>query len=46
MASLLDSRKRVREPDPWWSYPFGPGGLAKVALERLWQGTLGRSFGS
>ena len=46
MASLLDSRKPMREPDPWWSYPSGPRGLAKVALERLWQGTLGRSFPS
>ena len=46
MASLLDSSKPAREPDPWWSYPFGPRGLAKVAVERLWQATLGRSFGS
>ena len=46
MASLLDSGKPAREPDPWWSYPFGPRGLAMVALERLWQATLGRSFGS
>jgi tetratricopeptide (TPR) repeat protein len=46
MASLLDSRKPARELDPWWSYPFGPRGLAKVAMERLWQETLGRSFGS
>ncbi|MCG6924107.1 MAG: tetratricopeptide repeat protein [Acidobacteria bacterium] len=45
LASLLDSREPAREPDPWWSYPSGPRGLAKVALERLWQGTLGRSFG-
>jgi tetratricopeptide (TPR) repeat protein len=46
MASLLDSRKEARERDPWWSYPFGPRGLAKAVLERLWQATLRRSFGS
>ena len=46
MAALLDWRKPVREPDPWWSYPSGPRGLAKAALERLWQGALGRPFGS
>ena len=46
MASLLDSGRPSREPDPWWSYPFGPRGLAMVAVERLWQATLGRSFGS
>jgi len=45
-ASLADSRKETREPDPWWSYPFGPRGLAKTAMERLWQRALGRSFGS
>lgn len=46
MASLVDSTKMAREPDPWWSYPFGPRGLAKAALERLWQATLRRPFGS
>ncbi len=46
MASLLDSRNEARKPDPWWSYPFGPRSLAKVMMERLWQATLGRSFGS
>jgi tetratricopeptide (TPR) repeat protein len=46
MASLLDSRDPAREPDPWWSYPFGPRGLAQATLERLWQVTLGRRFGS
>ena len=46
MASLLDSRSPARQRDPWWSYPFGPDGLAKVLVERLWQTTLGRSFGS
>jgi tetratricopeptide (TPR) repeat protein len=45
-ASLLDSRTEGRAPDPWWSYPFGPRGLANRLAERLWQGTLGRSFGS
>jgi tetratricopeptide (TPR) repeat protein len=45
MASLLDSKKPERAPDPWWSYPFGPRDLAKAAMERLWQRTLGRSFG-
>jgi tetratricopeptide (TPR) repeat protein len=45
-ATLLDSRRVGREPDPWWSYPFGHRDLAKVMVERLWQGTLGRSFGS
>ena len=46
MASLLDSRRQWREPDPWWSYPFGPPGLAKAVAERLWQRAIGRSFGS
>jgi tetratricopeptide (TPR) repeat protein len=45
MATLLDSRAG-REPDPWWSYPFGPRELAKAMVERLWQGVLGRPFGS
>jgi tetratricopeptide (TPR) repeat protein len=44
MASLLDSRKPAREPDPWWSYPFGPDGVATAAIERLWQRVLGRPF--
>ena len=46
MASLLDSTKVSREPDPWWSYPFGPRDLAKAVLDRLWQATLRRPFGS
>ena len=45
-ASLLDSRKGAREPDPWWSYPFGPRGLAKAMADRLWREALGRPFGS
>jgi tetratricopeptide (TPR) repeat protein len=43
-ASLLDSTRPTREPDPWWSYPSGPRGLARAALERLWQRALGRPF--
>ena len=46
MASLLDSGKPKREPDPWWSYTFGPRSLAKVLMERLWQAALGRPFAS
>lgn len=44
VASLADSGDAAREPDPWWSYPFGPKGLATAAIERLWQTVLGRSF--
>jgi tetratricopeptide (TPR) repeat protein len=40
-ASLLASRKPDRAPDPWWLYPFGPRGMAKAAVERLWQEALG-----
>jgi cytochrome c-type biogenesis protein CcmH/NrfG len=46
MASLDASRDPGRPRDPWWSYPFGPRGLARAAAERLWQEVLGRPFGS
>lgn len=44
--SLLDSTKAGRERDPWWSYSFGPPGLAKTLADRLWQQVLGRAFGA
>jgi len=46
LASLADSAKPAREPDPWWSYPFGPRAVTKGVLEHLWQAVLGRSFAS
>jgi tetratricopeptide (TPR) repeat protein len=46
VAAVLDAKAPQAVPDPWWSYPFGPRGLAQSALERLWQSALGRSFGS
>ena len=36
-AMLAASRRDDRPADPWWTYPFGPPGLAKVALDRLWK---------
>jgi tetratricopeptide (TPR) repeat protein len=45
-ATLADSAKPGRERDPWWSYSFGPRGLAKTVADRLWQTVLGRPFGA
>jgi tetratricopeptide (TPR) repeat protein len=44
-ASLAASRRFDRPEDPWWPYEFGPPGLAKAALDRLWQGALGWTLG-
>lgn len=39
-ATLADSLRESRAPDPWWLYPFGPPGLAHAHLERLWDGVF------
>ena len=36
-ASLASSRRDDRPADPWWTYSYGPPGLAKTALERVWK---------
>ncbi len=36
-AMLAASQRGDRPADPWWTYPFGPPGFAKVALDRLWK---------
>ena len=41
-ASLAASRRLDRAADPWWLYRFGPPGLAKAALERVWTEALDR----
>jgi tetratricopeptide (TPR) repeat protein len=41
-ASLAASRRLDRAADPWWLYRFGPPGLAKTALDRLWTKVLDR----
>ena len=41
-ASLAESRRPDRAADPWWLYPFGPPGVAKAALDRLWKESLDR----
>jgi hypothetical protein len=41
-ASLLASQRLDRAADPWWLYLFGPPGLAKAALERIWTKALDR----
>jgi tetratricopeptide (TPR) repeat protein len=41
-ASLSASRRRDRTPDPWSLYPFGPPGVAKEALARVWLSALDR----
>ena len=41
-ATLGASRRLDRASDPWWLYPFAPPGMAKSALDRLWDGVLGR----
>jgi tetratricopeptide (TPR) repeat protein len=41
-ASLAESQRPDRAPDPWWLYPFGPPGVAKAALDRLWKEGLDR----
>jgi tetratricopeptide (TPR) repeat protein len=41
-ASLAASQRPDRSADPWWLYRFGPPGLAKAALERVWTEALDR----
>ena len=41
-ASLAASQRRDRAADPWWIYLFGPPGVAKDALDRVWKETLDR----
>ncbi len=41
-ASLAASRRLDRAADPWWFYRFGPPGLAKAALDRVWTKALDR----
>jgi tetratricopeptide (TPR) repeat protein len=41
-ATLGASRRLDRASDPWWVYSFGPPATAKEALDRLWDGVLGR----
>ena len=41
-ASLAASQRLDRAADPWWLYPFGPPGLAKAALDRVWTKALDR----
>ena len=41
-ATLFASRRLDRSPDPWWLYLFGPPGLARAALDRLWARALDR----
>ena len=41
-ASLAASQRLDRSADPWWLYRFGPPGLAKAALERVWTEALDR----
>ena len=41
-ASLAASQRLDRAADPWWLYPFGPPGLAKAALDRVWTEALDR----
>jgi tetratricopeptide (TPR) repeat protein len=36
-ASLAASPGRESTPDPWWLFPFGPPGVARAALDRLWK---------
>jgi tetratricopeptide (TPR) repeat protein len=44
-ASLAASQRPDRAADPWFLYPFGPPGLAKAALEQVWDDALGKAFG-
>jgi hypothetical protein len=41
-ASLAASARLARASDPWWLYAFGPPGLAKAALDRVWDRALDR----
>jgi len=41
-ATLASSQSLGRAADPWWVYPFGPPGLAKAALDRVWTKALDR----
>ena len=36
-ATLAASRRPDRAADPWWTWFFGPPGLAKAALDRAWK---------
>jgi tetratricopeptide (TPR) repeat protein len=40
--SLSASRRPDRADDPWWLYPYGPPGVAKAALDRVWRRALDR----
>jgi tetratricopeptide (TPR) repeat protein len=41
-ASLAASQRLDRAADPWRLYRFGPPGLAKAALDRIWTKALDR----
>jgi len=41
-ATLEWSQRLDRSVDPWWVYPWGPPGLAKAAVDRLWKEALDR----
>jgi tetratricopeptide (TPR) repeat protein len=41
-ASLAESGRLDRAADPWWLYLFGPPGVAKSALNRVWRKALDR----
>ena len=41
-ASLAESGRLDRAADPWWLYLFGPPGVAKSALDRVWTKALDR----
>jgi tetratricopeptide (TPR) repeat protein len=41
LAGLAEATQQVREPDPWFSFPFGPRAFAKATMERVWKRTLG-----
>jgi tetratricopeptide (TPR) repeat protein len=41
-ATLSASRRLDRADDPWWLYPYGPPGLARIAVDRVWNHALGR----
>jgi tetratricopeptide (TPR) repeat protein len=40
--TLAASRRQDRLADPWWDYPFGPPGLSRTLLERVWGQVIGR----
>jgi tetratricopeptide (TPR) repeat protein len=41
-ASLARPQRLDRAAGPWWLYLFGPPGLAKAALDRVWTKALDR----